>query len=110
MKRFTVLTVCILLFFLLASTASIYFTCTVLSLPEDPQGVGGALGAGLTLVVALIFVTFAAAIELIASVLSLVGLHLARREGAGARRIAFFAVFLALPILVSAVSYLLILL
>ena len=110
MKKFTVLTVILLLLFVLASAASVYFTLTVLSLPEDPEGVGGALGAGLTVVLSLVFVSFAAAIELITSVLSLIGLLLARREGARRGWVVLFAVFIPLPLLVSVASYLLILL
>ncbi len=110
MKKLTVLAVILLLLFLAASTVSVYFTSAVLLLPEDPEGVGEALGAGLTIAVAVVFVTIAAAVEGLASLLSLIGLLLTRRALAGRGFTLFFSVFIALPILLSAVSYLLILL
>lgn len=110
MKRYLPLILVSLLLFLLASAFSITVVIDVLTLPQNPEAGSEAFGAGLTRAFGLVFLIIAALVNLLSAVLSLIGLLIVRRHSRDKKTTVIFTCLLILPLLVSALSLLLVLL
>ena len=108
MKKLLPLLIISLILFLLATAFIATIVIDVLMLPEEPEPGGEALGVGLTRAFGLVFVIIASIANAVAALLSLIGLLLAHRRAAGRRATVLFAIFTALPLVLSALAILLI--
>ncbi len=106
MKQF-ILSIIALLLFLAAAIFSAILLYDILTLPENPEGMGESIGKGLSIAISVIFFAIAAIVQGLSALLALIGLIVSKKNGAGGCLLALYAVQIFLPIVCAAVPFLL---